>query len=216
MKTKIILVLLFFKLSSYAQQKTNVKELEAFKKELIKKHTADSIALNTYFLNNKAPRSIETDSTFIMATGIDDFGQLIYTTTTNRDAAKTSNTQKLHQGGSLGLNLDGTGIVIGLWDGGAARATHQEFTNTGSSRITNSEPGATSAHATHVAGTLIASGVGAEAKGMAPNASIKSYKFDNDLVEMTNEVLNNNLQVSNHSYGSVSLSKQLKNHQTPM
>ena len=204
MKTKIILsLLLFFKLSSYAQQKTNVKELEVFKKELIKKHTADSIALNTYFLNNKAPRSRETDSTYIMATGIDDFGQIIYTTTTNRDAAKTSNTQKLHQGGSLGLNLDGTGIVIGLWDGGAARATHQEFTNTGSSRITNSEVVATNAHATHVAGTLIASGVGAEAKGMAPNGSIKSYKFDNDLVEMTNEVLNNNLQLSNHSYGSV-------------
>ena len=63
--------------------------------------------------------------------------------------------------GSSGLNLTGTGVVVGVWDGGDVRGTHQELTP----RVTDGD-GATGVdnHATHVAGTIGATGVVANAK----------------------------------------------------
>ncbi|MFX9740601.1 hypothetical protein ABTP03_19585, partial [Acinetobacter baumannii] len=58
-------------------------------------------------------------------------------------------------------------------------------------------------HATHVTGTLIASGVNPIAKGMAygiPN--IIAYEYQNDFSEMTAEAANG-LLLSNHSYGLI-------------
>ena len=45
----------------------------------------------------------------------------------NRNAADTTNADQLWTGGGMGLNLDGTGITVGVWDGGRVRATHQEL-----------------------------------------------------------------------------------------
>ncbi|MEZ4838979.1 S8 family serine peptidase [Flavobacterium sp.] len=56
-------------------------------------------------------------------------------------------------------------------------------------------------HATHVVGTIGASGVSASAKGMAPESSIASYNWNNDLTEVTNEINSTGLLLSNHSYG---------------
>ena len=204
MKTKLSLtILLFFSFFIQAQQKTNVKALEEFRKEKQQQYIKDTIALNNYLEQNNLPRVIKTDSSLIVATRLNSFGQVEYITTTNVTAAKTSGTDKLHSGGSLGLSLDGTGIVIGEWDGGDVRATHQEFNDTGSSRVTLKETVGTNFHATHVAGTMIGGGVDANAKGMAPNATLIGYDFTNDITEMTDEVINNDLKLSNHSYGGV-------------
>ena len=125
-------------------------------------------------------------------------GTLIYVATRNAGSAQTSSTSELYSGGSLGLNLDGSGITAGVWDGGQVRATHQELTG----RVTFGQQfNGLSNHATHVTGTVGASGINPNAKGMAPNADLLSYSFQNgDLAEMAQEAANG-LLLSNHSYG---------------
>ena len=97
----------------------------------------------------------------------------------------------------MGLSLNGNGINLGIWDGGIVRDTHIELTGR-VSQIDN--PGFISNHATHVSGTMIASGVNPDVKGMAFEAELTAYDFQSDLVEMTTEAINGML-VSNHSYG---------------
>ena len=109
---------------------------------------------------------------------IDSLGQPVYYTLHNSEAAQATRTESLYSGGSLGINLSGNASVmagrLGMWDGGQIRASHQEFAGTGNGRISNQEQSAVSAHATHVAGTLIARGVSAEAKGMAYGATLRA------------------------------------------
>ena len=54
-------------------------------------------------------------------------------------------------------------------------------------RVTNNNAAGLSAHATHVAGTMIAAGVFPAAKGMSFNASIRGWDFNNDIAEMIDE-----------------------------
>ena len=136
--------------------------------------------------------------------GVDALGfPIYYITDHNTRAAASIKTDQLWAGGSTGLNLSGSNPALsgklGVWDGGLIRATHQELTG----RMVNRD-GATaiSDHATHVAGTMVASGVNALAKGMsfgAPN--LQGWDFSNDIAEMTAAA--SGLLVSNHSYGTV-------------
>ena len=122
-----------------------------------------------------------------------------FITTCNNIAAATTSTSAVWPGGVTGLSLTGNGIIMGIWDGGQVLANHQEF----GSRVTiNDGAIGTHYHATHVAGTMIASGVVANAKGMSYQANLKSYDWDNDLSEMAAAAAVG-LQVSNHSYGYI-------------
>ncbi|MEL7039096.1 MAG: S8 family serine peptidase [Cyanobacteria bacterium J06592_8] len=116
----------------------------------------------------------------------------------NLEAADTTNADQLWSGGGLGLDLTGDGVIVGVWDGGSVRSTHQEFDN----RVT---PGETERppldnHATHVAGTIGAAGVNPEARGIANQVEIVSFDFVNDQVEIDNNA--GQFPLSNHSYGS--------------
>ncbi len=134
---------------------------------------------------------------------IDTFGLPVYRISENNiDAGKTTSTQNLHEGGTLGLNLTGNyGRIngrLGIWDGGKILDTHTEFEN----RISLQDNASTlSAHATHVAGTMIGAGINKLAKGMAFGAQLKAWDFTNDQVEMLAAA--KDLLVSNHSYGTV-------------
>ena len=127
-------------------------------------------------------------------------GRPLYYITTNRDAAATTATKQLYPGGAAGLSLTGKGVTLGVWDAGAVRASHQEF----GGRVEQAD-GARNLHyhSTHVAGTLVAAGVKSQARGMAYEADLKAFDWDNDLGEMTQQAANG-LQVSNHSYGTIS------------
>ena len=133
--------------------------------------------------------------------------QPIYVTTHNAGSAEATRTNFLHPGGGLNLDLEGDDMIIGVWDGDNVRDTHSEFQSldfTAPSRISSPDFGASDAysnHATHVAGTIIATGINQSAKGMAPKASVISYDWDSDSVEAGNESLDNGLLLSNHSYG---------------
>ena len=125
----------------------------------------------------------------------------LYYITYNSNAAATVSTNEVWDGGSAGLDLDGTGMKAGVWDGGAVLTTHQEFNNTGTPRVVQQDnPSSTSDHATHVTGTVGAGGVDGGAKGMAYNTIIDAYDWDSDLSEMASAA-GNGLLISNHSYG---------------
>lgn len=101
------------------------------------------------------------------------------------------------------FNLNGTGVILGIWDGGPVRANHPDLTP----RVTviENDQGA-SGHGTHVAGTMISSGANnATAEGMAPAAGqLFSFDFgDNTTTEQNNAVTNNNIVIANHSWGTV-------------
>jgi len=79
------------------------------------------------------------------------------------------------------FNLDGTGVVMGIWDGGEVRADHLDLTP----RVTVVDIGhGLNDHSTHVAGTMIGSGANdANARGMAPNGGqLYSYDFYGDVI----------------------------------
>ncbi|HBK99142.1 MAG TPA: hypothetical protein DD001_18350, partial [Microcoleaceae bacterium UBA10368] len=113
----------------------------------------------------------------------------------NADAAIATRANQLLPGGGLNLNATGQGINVGVWDQGPVLSTHQELTG----RVTNLDAGTPSNHATHVAGTIGATGVQGAAKGMAPNAQIRSRDWNNDLAELSADA--KNITLSNHSYG---------------
>lgn len=127
-------------------------------------------------------------------------GKPIYYALDNVNAAKSTRANHLNSGGSLGLNLDGQGMFAGVWDGGAVRTTHQEF---GGRMIVGDNVTAitdNSFHATHVTGTVGGSGVQANAKGMAPQATVHTFDWNSDTAEVLAEVADG-LLLSNHSYG---------------
>ncbi|MBF9255507.1 S8 family peptidase [Pontibacter sp. 172403-2] len=126
-----------------------------------------------------------------------------YITYNNTLSAVTTRTDQLWAGGALGLNLSGTGPAVAnkmaIWDGGRVRATHQELVGRVDLKDDASE---ISDHATHVAGTMIASGVNPVSKGMAyAFKDLQAYDFNGDVAEMAEAA--KNLLISNHSYGTI-------------
>ena len=125
------------------------------------------------------------------------FGTPIFYRNFNEGASRTINTNSFYPSGNLGINITGSGILAGVWDSGKVRRTHVELVNKitfGDATFNDSD------HATHVTGTMIASGVDAKAKGIAYNAQVKSYNWSDDYNEMLKFGKDGYL-VSNHSYG---------------
>jgi hypothetical protein len=131
----------------------------------------------------------------------------IYITTTNLKSAIATQTIALSPGGDLGLDLEGEGYTIGIWELDYPLESHQEFMNSdGTSRVSaidTNNPNVGGGHASHVAGTLGASGVSGSAKGMAPKSYIVSGNVAGHKTETANEHLSSGMLVSNHSYGIV-------------
>jgi hypothetical protein len=130
-------------------------------------------------------------------------GRPIYYTTHNDKAAISTAADQVRE--TFPYHVNGSGVIVGVWDGALVYAAHQEF----GSRITFQESGeSVGSHATHVGGTIGASGVVARAEGMAPGVHIHSYYWDSDESEMAaagaaapGEA--GKIPLSNHSYGSI-------------
>ena len=107
-------------------------------------------------------------------------------------------------------SLTGSGMVIGEWDGGTPRTTHQEYGSRLVLKQAGLDTGVNHFHATFVAGTLVGSGVDSAAAGMAPGATLWYWNSDYALSEMTGvaaklaseAVASTRLMISNHSYGA--------------
>ncbi len=126
----------------------------------------------------------------------------LYRTTDNTNAAISTGADLLRTSPHV---LSGSGVTIGMWDGGSGRSTHQEF----GSRMVVMDGSPAIDHATHVGGTMVASGVVASSRGMASSAIVHSYDWNQDLSEMTSRGATapgdpGRIYLSNHSYGYVS------------
>lgn len=136
--------------------------------------------------------------------GMDEKGMPVYLgTESNVNAAVTIGTSRLWAGGASGLNLSGAADLLkdklAIWDGGRVMATHVEL----SGRVTQKDnPADAEGHSTHVAGTMIATGLNPQVKGMAHGIKgILAYDFNGHLSEMAAAAPS--LLVSNHSYGTL-------------
>jgi hypothetical protein len=128
-------------------------------------------------------------------------GKPLYIKTLNVNAAISTATDQVRQ--TAPYSLDGTGLAVGIWDGGSVMTNHQEFGN----RIENKNNVASHYHATHVGGTIAASGVDYAAIGMAPAILVDSYDWHSDYSEMATAAASapgesaTRIYLSNHSYG---------------
>ncbi|GAB3520879.1 hypothetical protein GCM10027442_44440 [Emticicia fontis] len=138
---------------------------------------------------------------------IDTKGNPVYINTKNRASGELIKANQLYSGGAVGVNITGTNMVAGIWDGGQVRATHELL----SGKVAM-QPGQTmdgsgdnykgNNHQTHVSGTIVGKDIANQpsARGIAYGATAKNYDWDNDYTEMTTFAGQGYL-ISNHSYG---------------
>ena len=135
---------------------------------------------------------------------------------TNANAADTINADQLRIDGGLGLDLSGAGLTVGVWEADACypndcsyiRTTHQELVGRVSAGDTIGE---LSDHATHVAGTIAATGVGVDGilgtddddapRGMANQVQLLGYDTTDYLSELQAAIAVDGIVASNHSWG---------------
>ena len=184
------------------RSKYNLNKLQSMEQKFSKKVSKEKEAANLIAKQKGWKTEITTkDGRFLELQKVVN-GKPIYYTTFNVDAAKSTRTNHLNNGGSLGLNLMGQSMTAHVWDGGIARATHQEYDGAGGNNRYSVGDGHTTLnfHAAHVTGTIMAAGIDANAKGMAPHAKAVGHFWDNDQSEATSAAANGML-ISNHSYG---------------
>ncbi|TXF76227.1 S8 family serine peptidase [Chryseobacterium sp.] len=190
------------KIASFSNKESNAVLAQQLKEE----DYARKIRLNNYLQNNPTVNKVVVDDKGGIIEIIDVLpnGEIIYAKTDNAGSAITARATSLYSGGSLGLNIQGQNMIAGVWDGGSARNSHQEFMVNNISKIDIVDGSAMAEHATHVTGTIAAQGIVPLVRGVAFNSSIKSYDWTGDLTEMLTEA-STGLLVSNHSYGIGSL-----------
>jgi hypothetical protein len=196
---------IFASLHSLSQNETKTFELNRISKLYDAKQKTDIANLLQLAKQKGWALTLKSNNPnqVIILTGVDINGIPVYTTSNNNIiAAATTHTNQLWQGGFTGFNLSGSSAnmngKIAIWDGGCPMTNHIEFGN----RIINKDGSSILNHTTHVAGTLIATGINPVAKGMAYGAAkLNAYDFNNHISEMFGAA--NNLLVSNHSYGAV-------------
>lgn len=205
-----IIICFLFSVGVYSQTQKQVQEIiknydlvkanqllaKIKQREILEKKQVEVYAKN----NNLPIFRVNSDGTFDQIMKLASDGNPVYYSIQNANAATSTRVNFLRSGGGLGLNLTGTGMVPRIWDGGPILATHQEFNGRTTFGDGLTVRNSNSFHAIHVTGTILASGVVAAAKGMAPTATARTFDWDNDESEATSEAMNGML-VSNHSYG---------------
>ena len=197
MKRKNTLALIFFfiganyifsqsnKINSYyLHVKNNIEQKQKIKNEIID----DFMEKNGI---SERPAKITYD------------GQALFFETHNIDSSKDTKTDQLNPNGSLGLELEGEGYKIGVWDEGHVFKEHVEFQNAVDRVLIGQDLPYDlnyDSHATHVAGTIGESGESQDAKGMASKVQIISYDWNNAFLELMADAAND-IYISNHSYG---------------
>lgn len=181
-------------ISRYDQVKA--KELIQEYAERQKSQKAEALRLAE--LNGWPVTIKKEDGTFMELMRVEN-GNPVYYKTFNAGSAAMMGVDQVHTGGGEGLDLNGQGMNIGIWDGGAVNKFHQDLMG----RVTQKD-GVTSVdnHATHVAGTMVGSGEGdLLARGMAYQATIQANDWNSDETEMVTQASQDALLISNHSYG---------------
>ncbi len=197
---KIWLVLMLFTNILLTQDKTQREWLLKFAEEAENNYKYQRAFAESIAIKQGLPiRKEYPDGKIIELQRFENNIPIYYITESNLNAAKTLSTDKVWPGSSGGFSLTGVTDTLGIWDGGKVRGTHQELTG----RIIFGDGASSfSDHSTHVAGTMIASGVVTNAKGMSYEGRLRAYDWNNAESEMASAAANG-LRVSNHSYGTI-------------
>ncbi len=204
--------MLIYQLNTQAQQTTNKEALQRlaleYKQKSINSHLkTDSLAKANHWRNTMKDKN----GGFAKLVGTRNNRPRYYSTFNNIDAAATVGTSPLWPGGSTGFSLNGSTPImknkLAIWDGGRVLDTHIELVGR-IFRMDSSTYNGGSDHATHVTGTMIATGINPLVKGMANGLKgILTYDFSidgsdyNDIPEITGVA--SNIFLSNHSYGTI-------------
>jgi len=203
--TRLLWIILFLSSTAYiaqAQQPLTAKQqakLSNTIQALQADEQAQALAVNTFIRKTGAPRRLVNDQGTTFELRRIENGRPIYDMTFNRQAAISTGTNHVQDGGRSGFQLMGTDMIVGEWDGGGVLTSHIEFEGRA---IQRDDPFAPSNHATHVAGTLIGAGINPEAIGMAPEATLWAHDWNSDASEMA-QAAAEGLLISNHSYGNI-------------
>ena len=211
MKTKIIMLfLIFMSMNVFAQTKEDRKKIAKNYDTALLQKMEKEFALRAKNEKNEAIAMAKEKGWKIRGNKNGVNYELIrltadkkpyYYETKNYYSAKTVRTNKLYDNGGLGLNLQGQNMIVGLWDAGAIRLTHQLITGRVEQRdgVTFTSADDYNRHSLHVTGTMIGSGV-SRYRGMAFEANEWAHEWSNDNAEMVSEAAQG-LLISNHSYG---------------
>lgn len=198
------------------------QEKEASKKQALKARITATMAKQNRIIDSliaaKDPRlKKDKNGAIIRPNWVSETGMPLYYSTNQRSARKGNKANTLGNGGSLGLNLNGEGIHIGVWDAGHVFDSHDEFTG-GTDYFGEVVPIAISdttaadiwhGHPTNVTSIIIAKGIleseNYDITGLAPKlGQIYSYDWNNDVTEIFDQLQTDNnpdFILSNHSYG---------------
>jgi hypothetical protein len=190
------------------KQSINKSSMDALQTQFNKQYQQDEQKVARYLATHQGvPRSFVKNTSFFWMKTVDAFGIPVYINTKNLASGQLIKADQLYAGGSLGVNITGTGMVAGVWDGGQVRATHELLAG----RVAM-EPGQTldgsannfggNNHMTHVSGTIVGKNIANQpsARGIAHNATAKNYDWAADKAEMVAFAAGGFL-ISNHSYG---------------
>lgn len=147
--------------------------------------------------------------------GENNFGKPQYFITHNSNLVNGLHANVLHSGFD-GLNLEGEGIKIGLWENGQPRRAHEMFRTsippaTLLSRIeyVAGQNATLQRHATHIAGTIIGNQYAPSTsspsnnlvRGVAYKGTIKAWDWLNVPTEMLTASTTDNIKIANTSFG---------------
>jgi serine protease AprX len=219
MKTKHLLlsILMLFGIIANAQtaeeRARNVDSISKLKAEQLKttfqkRFNESEKKVQDYLKKNpKIKRSFERNGSMHYLHHIDSSGKPVYINTKNRESATLIKADQLYRGGSMGVNITGDSMVVGVWDGGAVRSTHELLSGkvTMQPNQTLDGVGANKTykgndHMTHVTGTIVGKNLAQKPRGIAYGANALCYDWNSDLQEMAEFGLKGYL-ISNHSYG---------------
>ncbi len=203
----------------WIEKQNDTKKLKALQKNAYEFEKRNFFETQKYANENNIPLVLENSN--------GEFGKLFTLTTKNKKpiyiynldygAIKSIESDRLYFGNTLGLNMEGQGMLTGVWEANSGAltnffplTTHNEFKVGLTSRVSigyddtlEIGPFGVTNHATFVCGNLIGNGdSNIIYKGVAPKASIMALTSDyfvSEIASMTQAPYN--LLVSNHSYG---------------
>lgn len=172
--------------------------LTSFKADLVADYTAKKLNIDRLAKrNNWKIKETLANGKKVELQEIGPDGSPLYYETYSDEAGFVSRASTLNTNGMMGLELDGAGMEVGVWDSGIALENHVEY----SSRIIVGDEGTeVDAHATRVTGSIISTGLKKDARGVANKANVLSHDWSRDKIEVA-EAAANGLLLSNHSYG---------------
>ncbi|MEN9559521.1 MAG: hypothetical protein RLZZ502_732, partial [Pseudomonadota bacterium] len=194
---------------------TDGSTLSRLSAEFRRKYEADEAAVAAYLAANPTlAREVIKDGVLQRIVRIGSDGNPVFIKSKATRGASKSNVESgqlikadsLYPGGSIGVDITGQSMEVGVWEPGVPRVTHELLT--GKATIQAGQLGSTTTaskdHATHVTGTIVGksglSGSGTSARGIAYSATAKNWDSSADTSDMATAAAAGML-VSNHSYG---------------